>query len=372
MSVIGTRPEAIKMAPVIKELAKYPRQIESHIVATGQHREMLDQVLSIFGIQPDVDLDLMQANQGLPALTADAITSLSNTLGHHRPDLMLVQGDTTTAMAAALAAFYERIPVGHVEAGLRTDNRYSPFPEEINRRMISVLTTYHFAPTRKAGDTLLAEGVPEKNIYVTGNTVIDTLLYMVKQQPKMSREELFTLLGLGDNNLNDGEKRLILVTGHRRENFGKPLEDICSGLKRVSERNRDVVIVYPVHLNPNVRGHVYRILSRVERIYLIPPLDYPTFVQLMSQAYLILTDSGGVQEEAPSLGKPVLVMRDTTERPEAIEAGVARLIGTESESIIENVEQLLNNRNEYEKMSKAVNPFGDGNAAERIVNVLLS
>lgn len=359
LTIFGTRPEAIKLAPVIKELEKYPQRIHSAVCITGQHREMLDQVLSLFKITPDYSLDLMEEDQSLASLTARVVLPVSDVLMKEKPDLVLVEGDTTSAMLASLASFYQRIPVGHVEAGLRTGNRYSPFPEEVNRRLISVLATLHFAPTQAAVDALLAEGIPKENIFLTGNPVVDALLVTVKEGQDLN-------LGISLNS-----SHLILVTAHRRENFGKPLEDICYALREIVQRNPGVEIIYPVHLNPNVRGPVYGILSGVERIHLIQPLEYGQFAQLLSRAYLVLTDSGGIQEEAPVLGKPVLVMRKETERPEAVAAGTAKVVGTDREAIISNVELLLSDENEYNRMSHATSPFGDGKAAERIVQTIL-
>jgi len=360
LSIFGTRPEAIKMAPVVKELEKYPGRIRSIVCVTAQHRQMLDQVLSLFDVNPDIDLNLMEENQTPASLTANAITSLTEVITQVKPDLVLMQGDTTTAMVAALASFYQKIPVGHVEAGLRTRHRYSPFPEEINRRIISVLATYNFAPTQTAVNALLSEGIPEESIYLTGNTVVDALLMTVKRDYHLD-------LGLSLNST-----KLILVTAHRRENFGRPFENICAALREIARRNPEVEIVYPVHLNPNVQEPVYRILSNQDRICLIAPLEYEKFVHLINCSYLILTDSGGIQEEAPVLGKPVLVMRRETERPEAVEAGAVKVVGTDSELIIAETERLLYDREEYNKMSRAISPYGDGHAAERIVQIIMN
>ena len=359
MVVFGTRPEAIKIAPVVKELEKHPDKIESIVCVTGQHREMLDQVLSLFKIKPEIDLNLMEPNQTLDSLTAKAITSLTDVITNVEPDVVLVQGDTTTAMVASLTSFYQKVPVGHVEAGLRTYDRYSPFPEEINRRLISVLATYNFAPTQTAVNALIAEGFPEDSIFLTGNTVVDALLMTVKKDYE---------LDLGFPLLYD---KLILVTAHRRENFGQPFQNICTALKEIARRNPEVGIVYPVHLNPNVRSTVYKILSNQERIHLIEPLEYEKFAHLMNCSYLILTDSGGIQEEAPVLGKPVLVLRNETERPEAVEAGAVKVVGIDTKTIINETEQLLHDKDEYRKMSKAISPYGDGHAAERIVGIIL-
>lgn len=388
LCIFGTRPEAIKMAPVVKELGSHPDQIKLVVCVTAQHREMLDQVLRFFAIKPDIDLDLMENNQRPASLTARAMISLTKMLKRVCPDLVLVQGDTTTAMVAALAAFYERIPVGHIEAGLRTCNRYSPFPEEINRHLIGVLATYHFAPTETAADMLRRDGVPEENIFITGNTVVDALLWTISQPSSLDTIRALISHGIEISTDNshafDAEQlrgprtrswdkhRLILVTAHRRENFGQPLENICHALQAIARRNPDVKIIYPVHLNPNVRQPVQRLLGGHERIHLIEPLPYETFVRLMNQAYLILTDSGGIQEEAPSLGKPVLVMRTETERPEAVQAGTAKVIGLDHTVIIEETERLLHDHIQYERMTKAINPHGDGHAAERVTKVILS
>jgi UDP-N-acetylglucosamine 2-epimerase (non-hydrolysing) len=362
LNIFGTRPEAIKMAPVVRELEKHPGQVESLVCTTAQHREMLDQVLDVFGIRPDVDLDLMQPDQGLPDLTARALTGLSRVLEEVCPNVVLVQGDTTTVMAGALAAFYRRIPVGHVEAGLRTRDRYSPFPEEMNRRVADALTTFYFAPTETAAQALRREGVADDAIYVTGNTVIDALLWVVRQ-PQPS--EISDISGRVDG------RRLILVTAHRRENFGAPFEEICHGLRDLARRNSDIALVYPVHLNPNVQEPAYRILGGQERIHLIEPLPYAAFAHLMSRAEIVLTDSGGLQEEAPALGKPVLVLRRETERPEAVEAGTAKLVGPDAEAIVRETERLLRDEAAYQQMANAVSSYGDGRAAERIVRVLL-
>jgi UDP-N-acetylglucosamine 2-epimerase (non-hydrolysing) len=360
LTIFGTRPEAIKLAPVILELEKHPERIENLVCVTAQHREMLDQVLEWFQIEPDYDLDLMRPDQGLAGFASRALVAVSEVLQEVRPDVVLVQGDTTTVMMAALAAFYQCIPVGHVEAGLRTRNRYNPFPEEINRRIAGVLATYHFAPTERAAAALRAEQMPEEDIYVTGNTVVDALLMTVRRPVDLELD-----LGL------DG-RRLILVTAHRRESFGAPFESLCLALRDLAERNADVKVVYPVHLNPNVRGPVERILAQQPRVHLLEPLRYEQFAHLMAQAYLILTDSGGIQEEAPVLGRPTLVMRETTERPEAIEAGTARLVGTDRHRIVAEAECLLHDEGAYRTMAQAGSPFGDGRSAERIVNILLS
>jgi UDP-N-acetylglucosamine 2-epimerase (non-hydrolysing) len=368
--VFGTRPEAIKMAPVIIELQKHPEQFTVQICVTAQHREMLDQVLELFAIVPDFDLDIMKPGQNLTDVTCNVLQGLIPVLAAARPEVVLVHGDTTTTMAASLAAFYAGIPVAHVEAGLRTGNKRAPFPEEINRRVTGCVADMHFAPTAQARQNLLNEGVADSTIYVTGNTVIDALLTVVEKMQSdtdLQKEmaERFSFL--------DANKRLILVTGHRRENFGEGFENICLALKEITDTYPDVEIVYPVHLNPNVQEPVKRILGQENaNVFLIDPLDYLPFVYLMSRAYLIITDSGGVQEEAPSLGKPVLVMRETTERPEAVEAGTVKLVGTDPERIVREASRLLDDEGNYVAMARAMNPYGDGKAAERIAQVLIS
>jgi len=360
LSIFGTRPEAIKMAPVVKELEKHSNLIESIVCVTAQHREMLDQVLSLFEIEPQIDLDLMETNQTLASLTEKAVGRLTEVIDNIKPDIVLLQGDTTTAMVAGLASFYQKIPIGHVEAGLRTYDRYSPFPEEINRRIISVLATHNFAPTQTAVDALLAEGFAKENIFLTGNTVIDALLMTVKKDCELNL------------NFLDHSKKLVLVTAHRRESFGRPFLDICNALKEIAIRNPEVQIVYPVHLNPNVQDPVFHTLSNQERIHLIEPLEYKKIVHLMNRSYIVLTDSGGIQEEAPALGKPVLVLRNKTERPEAVKSGTAKIVGTDMQTIIRETEKLLYDKNEYNRMATAVSPYGDGHAAEKIVEILLS
>ena len=366
LSVFGTRPEAIKMAPVVWELRKYPDRVRSVVCITAQHRQMLDQMLDLFRIIPDYDLNLMQERQSLAQLTARVLVALEPVLAEVKPDWILVQGDTTTVMAVSLVAFYHGVKVGHIEAGLRTNNKRAPFPEEINRRITSVIADLHFAPTEHARQALLAEGIPDAAITVTGNTVIDALLWVrdvMQQHPP---------------NLPDGlaeaitGKRLILVTAHRRESFDQGLEQICLALRDLVQYHSDICIVYPVHLNPSVQNPVYRILSDVERVYLIAPLSYASFVWLMDQAHLILTDSGGVQEEAPSLGKPVLVLRGTTERPEGIAAGNACLVGLDCDRIVSQTCDLLTNADRYRQMSLASSPYGDGSAAVHIVESLLN
>ncbi|HIE53080.1 MAG TPA: UDP-N-acetylglucosamine 2-epimerase (non-hydrolyzing) [Armatimonadetes bacterium] len=359
----GTRPEAVKLAPIIVRLGANPAAFNLCLVTTAQHREMLDQVLQVFDLHPDYDLNLMQPNQTLPDLTYRVLTHLTPVLQQERPDLLLVQGDTTTVLMASLAAFYEQIPVGHVEAGLRTDNRYDPFPEEMNRRLTTRLSSLHFAPTETARQNLLAEGVPADQIYVTGNPVIDALQSITRRGTGPLPPDL-PPAALANH-------RLLLVTAHRRENWGEPLEAICRALGELAGHYPDTVIVYAVHRNPLVRTTVHRLLDGRERVYLIQPPNYVTFVELMRRAYLILTDSGGLQEEAPALGVPVLVLRRTTERPEGIAAGTAQLVGTETEAIVAAAGRLLEDKKAYQHMARAVNPYGDGQAAERIEAALL-
>jgi UDP-N-acetylglucosamine 2-epimerase (non-hydrolysing) len=373
LSVFGTRPEAIKMAPVIRELSKHSERFQSRVCVTAQHREMLDQVLHLFDISPDVDLDLMQPGQTLTQLTSRVLVAMTKVLEEEKPDWVLIQGDTTTVLATALAAFYLQISVGHVEAGLRTDNRYSPFPEEINRRMASVLATYHFAPTSTAKERLLLEGVESTNVFLTGNTVVDAIRSILRMPPCDQSRKLFSELALPDpsgSQTGDLPFKLVLVTAHRRESFGQPFESLCKGLRSIVERNEDVVLVYPVHLNPRVREPVGRYLSGHPRIRLIDPLPYEPFVRLMDYSYLVLTDSGGIQEEASVLGKPVLVLREVTERPEIVEAGIGRLVGTDLEKIVTEAELLLRDEKVYQSMTRKAELFGDGHAAERIVKIL--
>lgn len=365
LSVFGTRPEAIKMAPIIRELGRYTNEVVSIVCVTAQHREMLDQVLELFQIKPNYDLNIMQIQQTLPQLTARILMALESVLNEVKPDWVLVQGDTTTVLATSLVSFYHNVRIGHVEAGLRTHDKRAPFPEEINRRVTSVIADLHFAPTETARQRLLAEGIPDGAIYVTGNTIVDALLWA-----KELVERVPPPLPKGLREAVDG-RRLILVTGHRRESFGKGLEQICLALRDLAQSHRDVSIVYPVHLNPNVKEPVYRILTKVPSVYLIDPLPYGSFVWLMSQAYLILTDSGGIQEEAPSLGKPVLVMREKTERPEGIAAGNACLSGTNRAQIVSQAHDILENQTRYRQMSLARNPYGDGRAAARVVGAIL-
>lgn len=378
MLVFGTRPEAIKMAPLVKEFQKYPERFETIVCVTGQHREMLDQVLHIFEIIPDYDLNIMKQGQDLYDVTARVLMGMRDVLKEAQPNVVLVHGDTTTSTAAALAAFYQQIPVGHVEAGLRTHNIYSPWPEEMNRQITGRIATYHFAPTPLSKHNLLAEGVKEEHIYVTGNTVIDAL-YMVVDKIKKNKEldtELGGLLKRAGYDVNRllGEKKLVLITGHRRENFGVGFIHMCTAIKDLTQKYPDVDFVYPMHLNPNVRKPIHEVfgedLSNLGNMFFIEPLEYLSFVYLMEKSTIVLTDSGGIQEEAPGLGKPVLVMRDTTERPEALEAGTVKLVGTDYDKIVVEVSTLLDNQEYYEKMSKAVNPYGDGLACNRIIKIL--
>lgn len=366
LTVFGTRPEAIKMAPLVHALAKDP-YFEARVCVTAQHREMLDQVLHLFSIVPDYDLNIMKPGQRLTEITCRILEGLKPVLESFRPDVVLVHGDTTTTMAASLAAFYQRIPVGHVEAGLRTGDLYSPWPEEANRTLTGRLATFHFAPTETSRQNLLRENIAKKHIFVTGNTVVDALISV--RDRVMADDKLRGSLAAQYPFL-DSAKKLILVTGHRRESFGAGFEQICKALADIAAQNQDVQIVYPVHMNPNVLEPVKRILGHVDNVILIEPQEYLPFVWLMNHAWLILTDSGGIQEEAPSLGKPVLVMRDTTERPEAVSAGTVRLVGTNSERIVHEVMNLLHNEDEYQAMSRAHNPYGDGQACERILHAL--
>jgi UDP-N-acetylglucosamine 2-epimerase (non-hydrolysing) len=371
LSIFGTRPEAVKMAPVVQRLSHTPG-VESLVCVTAQHREMLDQVLNLFEIQPDVDLDLMQPNQTLAGITAAIFTGLDPVLADVKPDWILVQGDTTTVMATALLAYYHRIKVGHVEAGLRTGDKWQPFPEEINRRVAGVIADLHFAPTEWSRQNLLREGIPDKNIVVTGNPVIDALQIVANRPPTAEVTLLLREAGLLERG-EAGSPRLILVTAHRRENFGTPLEQICQALIDLAELYGDGVrIVYPVHLNPNVQEPAYRLLKGIPNISLLPPLDYLPLVHFLKRATLVLTDSGGIQEEAPGLGVPVLVLRAVTERPEGVEAGTVRLVGTEREKIVAEARWLLDDPVAHAAMARAVNPYGDGHAAERIVEALLA
>ena len=378
MLVFGTRPEAIKMAPLVKALQKKSREFQTIVCVTGQHREMLDQVLQIFDIQPDYDLNIMKQGQDLYDVTASVLIGMRDVLKEVQPDVVLVHGDTTTSTASALAAFYQQIPVGHVEAGLRTHNIYSPWPEEMNRLITGRIATYHFSPTALSRQNLLAEGVKEEAVTVTGNTVIDAL-YMVVDKIKSDKtldaelEETLNQAGYDVNRLANG-KKLVLVTGHRRENFGDGFISMCKAIKTLTEKYPDVDFVYPMHLNPNVRKPIHEVfgedLSNLGNMFFIEPLEYLSFVYLMEKSTIVLTDSGGIQEEAPGLGKPVLVMRDTTERPEALEAGTVKLVSTDYDKIIAEVSALLDDNDYYERMSQAVNPYGDGCACGRIIGKL--
>lgn len=379
MLVFGTRPEAIKMAPLVKELEKFPEFFQTEVCVTGQHREMLDQVLKIFDITPDYDLNIMKQGQDLYDVTSKVLLGMREVLKESTPDIVLVHGDTTTSTATALAAFYMHIPVGHIEAGLRTHNIYSPWPEEMNRQITGRIATYHFSPTPFSKENLLKENVDESRITVTGNTVIDALYMVVNKiqsDINLSNELDNSLLNAGYDmrRLRDG-KKLVLITGHRRENFGEGFINICNAIRTLAQKYPDVDFVYPMHLNPNVRKPIHEVfgenLSDLGNMFFIEPLEYLSFVHLMEKSSIVLTDSGGIQEEAPSLGKPVLVMRDTTERPEALAAGTVKLVSTDYYKIIEDVSKLIESQSEYEKMSMAINPYGDGNASERIVNFLL-
>lgn len=379
MLVFGTRPEAIKMAPLVKEFQKQPKRIETVVCVTGQHREMLDQVLKIFDIKPDYDLNIMKQGQDLYDVTARVLTGMRDVLKEVKPDVVLVHGDTTTSTVAALAAFYQQIPVGHVEAGLRTHNIYSPWPEEMNRLLTGRLATYHFSPTPLSRNNLIKESVDDRNIIVTGNTVIDALYWVVdkiKNNKELDNEleDILSKAGYDVNRLNNG-KKLVLITGHRRENFGDGFINMCTAIKDLTVKYPDLDFVYPMHLNPNVRKPIHEVfgenLSGLKNMFFIEPLEYLSFVYLMEKSSIVLTDSGGIQEEAPGLGKPVLVMRDTTERPEALDAGTVKLVGTDYNKIVNEVSSLIDDKAAYEKMSKAVNPYGDGLACGRIVNALL-
>lgn len=378
MLVFGTRPEAIKMATLVKEFEKHPAEFETIVCVTGQHRQMLDQVLQIFDIHPDYDLNIMQHGQDLYDVTCRVLLGMRDILKTVSPDMVLVHGDTTTSTATALAAFYQQIPVGHVEAGLRTYNIYSPWPEEMNRQITGRIATYNFSPTPLSRHNLLTEHVDEKTIVVTGNTVIDALYWVVEKikndktlQEKLSHE--LNNAGYDVERLHHG-KRMVLITGHRRENFGDGFISMCKAIKSLNKKYPDVDFIYPMHLNPNVRRPIHEVfgkdLSNLGNMFFIEPLEYLSFVFLMEKSTIVLTDSGGIQEEAPGLGKPVLVMRDTTERPEALDAGTVKLVGTDYDRIVDNVSVLLDDANEYEKMSKAVNPYGDGQACQRIIQFL--
>jgi UDP-N-acetylglucosamine 2-epimerase (non-hydrolysing) len=374
----GTRPEAIKMAPLVKEFEKYPDKFKTYVCVTGQHREMLDQVLELFEITPDYDLNIMKKGQDLYDITANVLLGFKEVLKDVKPDLVLVHGDTTTSTAAALAAFYQQIPVGHVEAGLRTHNIYSPFPEEMNRQITSRIAKYHFSPTPLSKENLLKEGINEKDILVTGNTVIDSL-YMVLNKIKTNDEVEETIKNIINTKGYDTErivpgKKIVLITGHRRENFGDGFINICEAIKTLVSKYKEVDFIYPMHLNPNVREPIRQVfgddLTAFKNVFFIEPLEYLSFVYLMEKSFIVLTDSGGIQEEAPGLGKPVLVMRETTERPEALKAGTVKLVGTHSEKIVNEISKLIEDSDYYNSMSMAVNPYGDGLSCERIVEAL--
>ncbi len=362
--IFGTRPETIKMFPIIYEIKKYPHLIDCRIIVSGQHREMLDQMLEIFQIKPDYDLDIMEQGQSLSNITKNNLIGIEKILKKEKPSMVLVQGDTTTTFAGALAAFYQKIRIGHVEAGLRTNNKYYPFPEEVNRHITSVLADLHFAPTRRSCKNLLSEGVKREDIFICGNTVIDSLFLMIKEnyifrEPLLKDKKIF-------------EKKIILVTMHRRENWGEPLRETCRAINKIIDEHSDVSVIFPLHKNPEIRRNVKGILQNKKDILLLDTLDYDDMVNLMSKSYIMLTDSGGIQEEGPSLGKPVLILRDKTERPEAVEAGVVKLIGTNEERVCSEVDTLLNRRDKYIEMSKNINPYGDGKASERIVKKILN
>ncbi|EDP6837167.1 UDP-N-acetylglucosamine 2-epimerase (non-hydrolyzing) [Campylobacter lari] len=368
--VFGTRPEAIKMAPLVK-IMENRNDVDFKICVTAQHRQMLDQILDVFNIKPDYDLNIMSKNQDLYDVTFKILCGMKNVLNDFKPDVVLVHGDTTTASATALAAFYQKIKVAHIEAGLRTYNLYNPWPEEANRQIVGILSGIHFAPTTKSAENLIKEGKDKKNIFVTGNTVIDALFYMIEKIKNDTAFETKILSSIENKYKINNSRKFILVTGHRRENFGEGFLQICEALKTIAINNPNIDIVYPVHLNPNVQKPVKALLVNISNIYLVNPLKYEEFVYLMSNCYFIITDSGGVQEEAPSLGKPILVMRETTERPEAIEAGTVKLVGTCKSSIIKAAQELIDDEDEYKKMSKASNPYGDGKACEKILEILV-
>lgn len=359
LTVFGTRPEAIKMAPLVKELEKHPDVFESIVCVTAQHRQMLDQVLNLFEIKPNFDLNIMKPNQDLWTITSDVLLLMKSVFEQSQPDIVLVHGDTTTSMAAALSAFYARVPVGHVEAGLRTFDKHYPFPEEINRVFADAVCTYHFAPTETSVENLVKSAIPKDHIYKTGNTVIDALLHTVNN----NKEDL-SGIGLNPN------LKTILLTSHRRENFGEPIKNICKAVLKLVQHNKDIQVVYPVHLNPNVQKPVHELLGDKDRIHLIEPMEYAPFASLMKESHIIMSDSGGVQEEAPSLGKPVLVLRTTTERPEAVDYGTVKLVGTDTDKIVSEVQSLLDNPDEYKRMSEASNPYGDGLASQRIAEII--
>lgn len=379
MLVFGTRPEAIKMCPLVKEFQKYPNDFKTVVCVTGQHREMLDQVLYIFDIKPDYDLNIMKQGQDLTDVTARVLTGMRDVFAECRPDVVLVHGDTTTSTASALAAFYQQIPVGHIEAGLRTHNIYSPWPEEMNRQITGRIATYNFSPTSLSRENLLREAAMGQ-IYVTGNTVIDALHMVVSrlkedESLRSLQETVLSAAGYDIGRLNNSGRRIVLITGHRRENFGDGFINMCTAIRDLTKKYPDVDFVYPMHLNPNVRKPIHEVfgenLSNLGNMFFIEPLQYLEFVYLMEKSTIVLTDSGGIQEEAPGLGKPVLVMRDTTERPEALKSGTVRLVGTDYNKIVSEVSVLLDDASAYESMSKAVNPYGDGKACERIVNTFL-
>ncbi|MEG6569987.1 non-hydrolyzing UDP-N-acetylglucosamine 2-epimerase [Thermoanaerobacterium thermosaccharolyticum] len=361
MPIFGTRPEAIKMAPLVKELES-ASDIETVVCVTAQHRDMLDQVLRLFNINPKYDLDVMKKNQSLSAITSSVLKGLDEVLEKEKPDLILVHGDTTTTFVSALSAFYKKIKVGHVEAGLRSHDKWFPYPEEINRKLTGVLADLHFAPTQTAKDNLLREGVCEKDIFVTGNTVIDAMKYTVKDNYVFRDDRL--------NNIDYENKRVIVVTAHRRENWGEPIENICNALRKIAINIKDTYIIYPVHKNPIVRDAVFSILDDIENVLLLDPIDTDEMHNLLKRCYMVMTDSGGLQEEVPSLGKPVLVLRDVTERPEAVKAGTVKIIGTDFDRVYSEAKLLLTDKNEYDRMANAVNPYGDGNASRRIVTAI--
>ncbi|WP_312702026.1 non-hydrolyzing UDP-N-acetylglucosamine 2-epimerase [Sedimentibacter sp.] len=360
--IFGTRPEAVKMAPIIKSLKNDEEYFDTKICVTAQHREMLDQVLRIFEIKPDYDLNIFKSGQTLTEITCRALMGLEGVIEDFKPDIVLVQGDTSTVFSGALAAFYHQVKIGHVEAGLRSGNMYSPYPEEANRKLTGIITDFHFAPTETSKENLLNEGYDEEKLYVTGNTSIDALKWVIDKDYKFEDEIL--------NNIDFENKKVILLTAHRRENIGEPMENIFSALRDVLQKNPDAEVIYPMHLNPKVREIAREVFKDTKGVYLIEPLDYLPFTNLMSKCYMVVTDSGGVQEEAPSLGKPVLVVRRETERPEGVEAGTARLVGTERDVIFDEADKLLNDDTEYKKMANAVNPYGDGSAAEHIVKAI--
>jgi len=368
--VFGTRPEAIKMAPLVKEFQKDTVNFETKVCVTAQHREMLDQVLDLFDIEPDYDLNLMKPGQDLYDITSNVLLGMKDVLSDFKPDVVLVHGDTTTTSATSLSAFYQQIKIGHVEAGLRTGDLYSPWPEEANRQITGVLANYHFAPTSTSEDNLLKENKDPNGVIITGNTVIDALFLALDKIKSNKELEVQINKQLGTIGYNISNRKIILVTGHRRENHGQGFINICTALKELAVNNPELDIVYPVHLNPNVQKPVKELLSDIDNVYLIAPLQYEQFIYMMDKSYFIITDSGGVQEEAPSLGKPVLVMRDTTERPEAVEAGTVKLVGTDTNKIVSEATELIDNSQSYEKMSKAHNPYGDGEACNRIIEFL--